>query len=218
MPSYRLACPFSVGRLTTKGHVCHDGFVNMDKLRAHLRGFHLCNCAHPPACTRPRHVPIELLERMLSISFDSHISKVDRWVKMYMEAFPTHRNVPGPCVPRFSHTLSFVQHPGAEFKNAMIRRLVRRERLSVEEANGELKVFLKRLPIFYDVLSQPEVWGRDESGDEVDEPSTAQPVEVAELLIPKETDISTQQDDGTADETSDTQAGQETPPSSPTTS
>lgn len=192
--------------------------------RAHLRDFHLCNCAHPPACTRPRHVPIELLERMLSISFDNHISRVDRWAKMYMEAFPTHRNVPGPCVPRFSRALRFAQHPGAEFKNAMIRRLVHRERLGVEEASGELKVFLKRLPIFYDVLSQPEVWGRekpsssDGSGDEVDEPSTAQPVEALESLAPEKTEISTQQDDKTTDETSDTQAGQETPASSPTTS
>lgn len=143
---------------------------------------------------------------------------------MYMEAFPTHRKVPGPCVPRFSRALSFVQHPGTEFKNAMIRRLVQRERSGVEEANQQLKTFLKRLPIFYEVLSQPEVWGRekplgsDESDDEVDEPSTAQPVEIVEPRADEKTDISTQQDDGTTDERSDTQAEQETPPSSPTTS
>lgn len=106
----------------------------------------------------------------------------------------------------------------------MIRRLVQRERSGVEEANQQLKTFLKRLPIFYEVLSQPEVWGRekplgsDESDDEVDEPSTAQPVEIVEPRADEKTDISTQQDDGTTDERSDTQAEQETPPSSPTTS
>ncbi|KAJ3465083.1 hypothetical protein MRS44_005741 [Fusarium solani] len=223
MPGYRLACPFSGGGLT-KGHYCEDGSIHMDKLRSHLRYFHTCNCPDPSVCAKPRHVSKELVDRMIAISYDKQVSKMDRWAKMYQAAFPTHRRVPGPCVPRVRHTLSLAQHPGSEFKNAMIRRLVRGERLSLEKANKDLQTFLNRLPLFYDVLSHPEVWSRgrssvsDESGDEVDEPSTTQPVEVAEPLAYEEPDLSIQQDDGAADEKPDTQAEQETPPSPPTSS
>ncbi|KAI8686677.1 hypothetical protein NCS56_00328200 [Fusarium sp. Ph1] len=223
MPGYRLACPFSGGGLT-KGHCCEDGSIHMDKLRSHLRYFHTCNCPDPSVCAKPRHVSKELVDRMIAISYDKQLSKMDRWAKMYQEAFPTHRRVPGPCVPRVRYTLSLAQHPGSEFKNAMIRRLVRGERSSEEKANKDLQSFLKRLPLFYDVLSHPEVWKRerssvsDESGDEVDEPSIVQPVEVAEPAAHEETNLSIQQDDGAADEKPDTQAGQETPPSASTSS
>lgn len=242
MPGYRLACPFSGGGLT-KSHYCEDGSIHMDKLRfeiplhwqgtvflltstdrSHLRYFHTCNCPDPSVCAKPRHVSKELVDRMIAISYDKQFSKMDRWAKMYQAAFPTHRRVPGPCVPRVRHTLSLAQHPGSEFKNAMIRRLVRGERWSAEKANKDLQTFLNRLPLFYDVLSHPEVWRRgtssvsDESGDEVDEPSTTQPVEVAEPLAYEEPDLSIQQDDGATDEKPDTQAEQETPLSAPTSS
>lgn len=223
MPGYRLACPFSCGGLT-KSQFCEDGLIDMEKLRIHLRSFHTCNCLNRSVCTRPLHMSKELVKRMIAISYEKQFSKTDRWAKMYQAAFPTHRKVPGPCVPRVRHTLSLAQHPGPEFKNAMIHRLARAQQSSVKKANKDLKTFLNRLPLFYDVLSHPEAWrgggssASDESDESDDEPSTTQPVGVAEPPAYEETDFSIQQDDGVADEKSDAQVEQDTPPSAPTSS
>lgn len=223
MPPYRLACPFSRGGHTT-AHQCQDGVLRMTRMRKHLREFHGCNCPDPYACTRSQHIPQDLINRLIVISLEQESSPTDRWARMYKAAFPTHRIVPGPCVPRFSKILSIAEHPGPEFKKTMVDRLARAERLSVKRANKKLQRFLNRLPLFYDVLSWPEAWNleqssvSDESGDEVDEPSTTQPVGVAEPLAYEEPDLSVQQDDGVADEKPDTQAEQETLPSAPSSS
>lgn len=223
--------------------MCEDGLIDMEKLRfkillnrpgdvflltstdrMHLRSFHTCNCPDPSICAKPRHVPRELVDRMIAISWDKQHGKMDRWANMYLAAFPTHRRAPGPCVPRVRYTLSLAQHPGSEFKSAMIRRLARGERSSEEEATKDLHKFLKHLPLFYDVISHPEVWspakpsGSDESGGEGDELSTMQSLEVAEPLDDKEPDLSIQRDDGTADDKPDAQTEQETDPSAPTSS
>ncbi|RSL56193.1 hypothetical protein CEP54_008935 [Fusarium duplospermum] len=104
----------------------------------------------------------------------------------------------------------------------MARRLAKDEGLDISQATGEMQMFLKRLPLFYDLITWPEVWSSgdaglpvdDEDGDEVDESSTTQPAKVEEWLA----DLSIQQDDGAADEQPDAQTEQESDPSAPSSS
>ncbi|KAJ4308953.1 hypothetical protein N0V84_011788, partial [Fusarium piperis] len=187
----------------------------------HLKTIHECNCPGY-TCTKPRHLPRDLIDRLILISLDTKYTATNRWVRMYKAAFPTRRRVPGPCVPRVNQTLSLAKNPGSVFKATMINRLARAECLSVEEAAKELRRFLNRLPLFYDVITWPEVWRRDsappsvndESGDEQEE-SDMRSVGVAEPLAYEATDYSIQEDDGPADEVPDTQTEQETDPSAP---
>ncbi|RMJ08853.1 hypothetical protein CDV36_011531 [Fusarium kuroshium] len=129
----------------------------------------------------------------------------------------------------------------------MIRRLVQDEGLSVLQATGEMQMFLNRLPLFYDLITRPDVWSSgdaalpadDEEGDEVDESSTPQPSQADEPLPvgdkdgdevhePSTTqptnveqwlaDLSIQHHDGAADGQLGTQTKHEIAPSAPSSS